>query len=180
MINIWHGDSGILTPLWACRFISVRKLMNQLLFSNKSDPPAADWNALFSVSCRHWLGFRRENLSFYLGTAAVSFKKPLCEFRWKDAIFKSPEMLFNRTYHAIKICCTFSRSVRHISIIGVRSQCWYSKDKRNICGIWRSDDGIDGGAYLLERVRRADWLLTFRSHQNFSEMSVNIYKSTLL
>ena len=68
MINIWHGDSGTLTPLWVRRFISFRKLMNQLLLSNKSDPPAADRNVMVSVSCRHWLGFRRENLSFYMGT----------------------------------------------------------------------------------------------------------------
>jgi len=72
--KIWHGDSGILTPLWARRFISFRKLSYQLLLSNNSDPPAADWDVMFSVSYRHWLVFRRDNLSFCLGTVAVSLK----------------------------------------------------------------------------------------------------------
>jgi hypothetical protein len=71
MIFIWNGDSGILTNLWASRFISVRKLMNQLLLINKNDPPAADWNVMVSVYCRHGHGFRRENLSFCFGTTAV-------------------------------------------------------------------------------------------------------------
>jgi len=122
MINIWHGDSGILTPLWARRFISFRELMNQLLLSNKSDPPAADWNVMFSVSCRHWLVFLRENLSFCLGTVAV-FLKTSVRITLKGGYMQVPRNAIESYLPSDKdLLSILSKRTSNKCIIGVSSE----------------------------------------------------------
>ena len=76
-----------------CTQAYLSKLMNQLLLSNKGDPPAADWNVMFSVSLKALASVSTRE-SVILLEDTCGFPQNLCANYIERRLYASPQKCY--------------------------------------------------------------------------------------